>query len=172
MITEETIARVKSSLQTTKSFTALEVIEKLEKENAELKEFAENIVKASADNPDEFFELIKENEKLKKEIENMRNSVKEVLLSEDCEVGQILNCVGLTWYDKGTVDNIKKENEELKKDKEYLDEINNKQTVVIIGLTEKLNKISEWVKEQEYPDGCIDCDSSATDKLKDILKQN
>lgn len=38
MITEETISRVKSSLQATKSFLALEVIEELEKENTELKE--------------------------------------------------------------------------------------------------------------------------------------
>lgn len=37
MITEETIARVKSSLQATKSFLALEVIELFEKENVGLK---------------------------------------------------------------------------------------------------------------------------------------
>lgn len=43
MITDETIARVKSSLQTTKSFTALEVIEELEKENEELKAQLERI---------------------------------------------------------------------------------------------------------------------------------
>lgn len=46
-----------------------ELLRELEKENAELQEFAENIVKASADNPNEFFELKKENEILKNSIE-------------------------------------------------------------------------------------------------------
>ena len=115
--------------------------------------------------------------------------------------------------------NLEKENEELKKDKEWLDNTNNEQTKVILGLQEqiekyktekeyydnlchkktvecddlrkginqfqsdnekfikkiaelhdKLEKVSEWVKEQEHPDGCIDCSYSDTEKLKEILK--
>ena len=54
-------------------------IKSLEKENTELKAklkegevFIENILKASADNLNEFFELRKENEELKKLIEKMK----------------------------------------------------------------------------------------------------
>lgn len=46
-----------------------EYISILEQQIEELQEFAENIVKASADNPNEFFELKKENEILKNSIE-------------------------------------------------------------------------------------------------------
>ena len=34
----------------------------------------------------------------------------------------------------------------------------------------KLDKVSKWIKEQECPDGCIDCSAWDTYKLKEILK--
>ena len=37
-------------------------------------------------------------------------------------------------------------------------------------LKEKLDKIKEWVKDNVYEDGCIDCDFTETDKLLAILK--
>lgn len=49
---------------------------------------------------------------------------------------------------------------------EYIKELNEE----IAELRGKLEKVSEWVKEQEYPDGCIDCSCSDTEKLKEILK--
>lgn len=82
MITEETIARVKSSLQTTKSFTALEVIEELEKENEELKAQLERI---SVTN----FNVI---EKLKAQIKKMKccGNCKHCYLWEDFYIN--MNC--------------------------------------------------------------------------------
>lgn len=38
-------------------------------------------------------------------------------------------------------------------------------------LKDKFDKIKEWVKDNVYEDGCIDCDFTETDKLLDILKE-
>lgn len=65
MITEETISRVKSSLQATKSFLALEVIEQLEKENTELKENHESDKRSLSLIVDKGLKLEKQIEKMK-----------------------------------------------------------------------------------------------------------
>lgn len=69
---------------------------------------------------------------------------------------------------------LKEENEDLRNFAETLSENHanewQEQQQVITELRNKLDKVSEWVKEQEYPDGCIDCSCSDTEKLKEILK--
>ena len=74
MITEETIARVKSSLQSTKSFLALEVIEELEKENAELNAKLNHTLCVECTR-----EYLKEIGTLKEQIEKMKKNCLEVM---------------------------------------------------------------------------------------------
>lgn len=76
MITEETIARVKFSLLTTKSFVALEVIEELEKENAELKKKIEELDKLDKS---QSYKLLQEVEFLKKKIAQMDETLSMVI---------------------------------------------------------------------------------------------
>ena len=65
---------------------------------------------------------------------------------------------------------LKEENEELVRDKTELANSVTELKSKVTELEEKLKKVSEWVKEQEYPDGCIDCESWDTDKLKDLVE--
>lgn len=57
---------------------------------------------------------------------------------------------------------IKKENEELKKDKEYLDNINNEQTEIILQLNEKIEKMKNCFNCKFDKNGigkCSNCDN-------------
>ena len=69
---------------------------------------------------------------------------------------------------------LKEENEDLRNFAETLSENHanewQEQQQVITELHKKLDKVSKWIKEQECPDGCIDCSAWDTYKLKEILK--
>lgn len=73
MNTEETISRVKSSLQATKSFLALEVIEQLEKENAELKENHESDKRSLSLIVDKGLKLEEQIKEMKNDLFNVAN---------------------------------------------------------------------------------------------------
>lgn len=69
-------------------------------------------------------ELEKENAKLKAEFEGIKNKVKQILLDDNAEIGQLREVVGLEWCDKDYVEKIEKENEELKAHCKAVDEVN------------------------------------------------
>ncbi len=62
---------------------------------------------------------------IKKELDKIRKDVKKVLVDENLEIKQMMDLVGLDWCNKGEVDLLKNEIEELnQKIKSYEKQIN------------------------------------------------
>lgn len=125
-------------------------------------------------------ELEKENAKLRERLNsvNQTNNYYEekerYALAEHNENIQLKAQIEKYKIEKEYYDNLchKKtiECDDLRKGIKQFQSDNEKFIKKITELRGKLERVSEWVKEQEYPDGCIDCESWDTEKLKEILK--
>lgn len=60
-------------------------------------------------------DLEKENAELKAQVEEIQNKVKQILLDNNAEIGQLREVVGLDWCDKDYAEELKKRKRKTKK---------------------------------------------------------
>lgn len=163
---KRSLDNLKQMLERVKNYSALDAIERLEKENETLTKENDILVRdlgcETCSITDEYKELNAKIRELEEKNEKLKTELMHLKGCEQCKdrpMGELAtvcpteyenHCIGqkMTY-----IKELEKENEELKKDKEWLDKTDNEQTEVILNLYAQIRKM-KCCGNCKFFDGC------------------